>query len=77
MSPDKLVHMANQIAAYFRTQPHDPADKNFADHINKFWEPRMRAQLLSIMDEEGGRGLDEIALKAKPLIRKPAYTLNA
>lgn len=75
MSPDKLVHMANQIAAYFRTQPNDPADAGFAEHINKFWEPRMRAQLLSIMDE-GGHGLDEIAMKAKPLIRKPASLLT-
>jgi hypothetical protein len=45
MSPDKLVRMANQIATFFHSKPHDEAVAGVADHISNFWEPRMRAQL--------------------------------
>lgn len=72
MSPDKLVTMANQIAAFFETQPHEDAAAGTADHINQFWEPRMRRELLRLMEEEGAHGLHETVLKARPLIRKPA-----
>jgi hypothetical protein len=39
MTPDKMVHMANQIALFFASYPHDEAVAGVADHINKFWEP--------------------------------------
>ena len=35
MSPDKLAHMANQIATFFQSQPHDEAVKGVAGHINE------------------------------------------
>ncbi len=37
-----MVRMANQIAAFYKGYPHDYAVKETADHINRFWEPRMR-----------------------------------
>lgn len=55
MSPEKMVAMANQIATFFDSQPGDPAEK-IAGHLSDFWEPRMRAQLLSYIDA-GGTGL--------------------
>lgn len=76
MSPDKLVHTANQIAGFFNTLPHEDAAARVADHINKFWEPRMRRQLFEHMDE-GGQGLDQSVMKARPLIHKAAYSLDA
>ncbi len=72
MSPDKLVMMANQIASFFETLPNEDAAAGTAEHINQFWEPRMRRELLRLMDEEGGRNLHETVLNARPLIRKPA-----
>jgi formate dehydrogenase subunit delta len=45
MTPEKMVHMANQIALFFAGYPEDEAVAGVADHIKKFWEPRMRAQL--------------------------------
>ncbi len=72
MSPEKLVMMANQIASFFETQPHEDAASGCADHINQFWEPRMRRELLALMDEEGAHGLHETVVKARPLIRRPA-----
>ncbi|MFC4214870.1 formate dehydrogenase subunit delta [Pseudophaeobacter arcticus] len=67
MSPEKMVRMANQIATFFKTQPNDDAPAKVAAHIKDFWEPRMRSQLRSYA-ETGGAGLDDIVLKAIPLV---------
>lgn len=71
MTDDKLAYMANQIATAFRAQPREGAAAAVADHINKFWEPRMRAQLLAQLDA-GGAGLDPTVIAAGPAIRRPA-----
>ena len=47
MSPDKLVYMANQIGKFFAHQPHDKAVAAIADHIQKFWDPRMRSEIVA------------------------------
>jgi formate dehydrogenase subunit delta len=57
MSPDKLVYMANQIGKFFASQGPDNAVAGTADHIRKFWDPRMRAAILAHV-ETGGEGLD-------------------
>ena len=38
---DKLTTMANQIAQFFRSYPHDEAVAGIASHIEAFWTPRM------------------------------------
>lgn len=70
MSPDKLIHQANQIAAFFRSQPGNGAD-GVATHINKFWEPRMRRQFFEMI-EAGGKGFDPLVLEAAAQVRRPA-----
>ncbi|ABC92601.1 NAD-dependent formate dehydrogenase, delta subunit protein [Rhizobium etli CFN 42] len=67
----KLVYMANQIATFFKSQPANEAAEGVANHINKFWEPRMRRHLFEILEKEEN-GLDALVLQAAPLIRKPA-----
>ena len=67
MSPEKMVRMANQIATFFKSQPRDDAPEKVAAHIADFWEPRMRAQLREYA-AAGGTGLDDIVLKAVPLV---------
>lgn len=57
MAPDKLVYMANQIGKFFATQGKDEAVAGTADHLKKFWDPRMRAAILAHLDA-GGQGLD-------------------
>ena len=42
MKPEKLVMMANQIGAFFSSQKGDVAVQGIADHLKKFWDPRMR-----------------------------------
>ena len=55
-SNDTLVRMANQIADFFKIQSADLAVAGTADHIRKFWDPRMRSAILSYV-AAGGTGL--------------------
>ena len=47
MSPDKLAYMANQIGTFFAHRKHDVAVAAIADHLVKFWDPRMRSTILA------------------------------
>lgn len=62
-SPDKLVHMANQIGSFFATQRSEDPKAGIANHIEKFWEPRMREAIFAYIDH-GGAGLQEIVRDA-------------
>ncbi|MGE3530043.1 MAG: formate dehydrogenase subunit delta [Methyloceanibacter sp.] len=57
MSPDRLVHMANQIGKFFAYQREDEIVPGIANHIRKFWDPRMRQAIFAYIDA-GGAGLD-------------------
>jgi formate dehydrogenase subunit delta len=47
MQVEKLVRMANQIAANFEYGPDkDKAAAGVADHLRRFWTPSMRAQII-------------------------------
>ena len=58
-----MVHMANQIALFFAPYPRAEAVAGIKDHLNRFWEPRMREQILDYV-AHGGSGLHELALEA-------------
>jgi formate dehydrogenase subunit delta len=58
-----LVHMANQIALYFAPYPHEEAVAGVANHIEKFWEKRMRQQLDAHI-AQGATGLNALVLDA-------------
>ena len=64
MSEQRLVYMANQIATYFRSAPKEEAVASTLDHVQKFWEPRMRRQMLEHLSTHDGAGLNDIALAA-------------
>jgi formate dehydrogenase subunit delta len=50
MNVDNLVHMANQIGEFFSAYPdRQEALDGVANHIHKFWEPRMRVRLLDAL----------------------------
>jgi formate dehydrogenase subunit delta len=63
MEEEYMVHMANQIAQFFASYPHEEAVAGVADHFKSFWEPRMRKQIIEYVGE-GGHGLHELALEA-------------
>ena len=51
MDINNLVHMANQIGEFFSAYPdRDEALEGVANHIRKFWEPRMRLKLFEGID---------------------------
>jgi formate dehydrogenase subunit delta len=63
MSPDKLTYMANQIGWFFRSQGREKAVAGTAEHIRKYWDPRMRKTIYAHLDA-GGKGLDPIVRAA-------------
>jgi formate dehydrogenase subunit delta len=70
MSADKIARMANDIAKFMESKPHDEGVDLLASHINDFWEPRMRKQLFEVIDT-GGAGLRPLVLEAAAKIRRP------
>ena len=75
----RLVYMANQIGKFFQSQGHENAVSGVADHIKKFWDPRMLAGIFAHLDA-GGAGLDPnvreaiAALRAKDAEERRAAT---
>jgi len=61
--PRKLIMMANQIGTFFKSQGPDAAVSGTADHIRRFWDPRMRKAILAYA-ESGGEGLDPLVRDA-------------
>ena len=74
MQQQDMLRMANQIAAFFNGSGPEAAIRDAAEHISKFWDPRMRAMLLAHLDK-GGEGLDATIVKAGSLIKKPKPAL--
>jgi len=50
MSHDRLAYMANQIGRFFAHQDEEHAVAAINDHIRKFWDPRMRKQILAELE---------------------------
>lgn len=69
MSPDKLVMMANQIGKFFASQGNQVAVPGIAEHIKKFWEPRMRNAIFAHLDA-GGAGIDPLVRQALQSLRQ-------
>jgi formate dehydrogenase subunit delta len=63
MESENMVHMANQIALFFASYPKEEAVASVTDHLKKFWEPRMRQQIIQYV-AGGGEGLHELVLES-------------
>lgn len=57
MSAARLVYKANQIGKFFVSEDSESAVAAIADHLTKFWDPRMRAEIVDYL-ATGGEGLD-------------------
>ena len=62
-----LVSMANDIA--INLSLHEDAAERIADHINRFWAPRMRGLLLDYA-AGGGQDLSDALVPALGKLRK-------
>jgi len=64
MSAERLVQMANDIGHFFAAEPQRAdAVAGIANHIQRFWDPRMRRQILAHL-QAGGAGLEELPREA-------------
>ena len=68
MKTERLVTMANDIGHFFNAE----ADKNVAaqgvaNHIKRYWDPRMRREIIAHY-REGGAGLDPVPRSAIALL---------
>ena len=67
MNPEKLQRMANDIARNLAALG-DGAPAAIAEHLRQFWTPRMREELLAIVDA-GGAGLERLVVQAAGILR--------
>lgn len=63
MDRDNLIKMANEIAAFFDAYPSEQAQQEVASHLKRFWDPRMRAELIACV-RAGGDGLAPLVMQA-------------
>lgn len=70
METRDMVRMANQIGTFFKSYGETEAIDGIADHISKFWEPRMRTLFFEHL-EKGGEGFDPLVVKAATAIKRP------
>ncbi|WP_250513705.1 formate dehydrogenase subunit delta [Caballeronia sp. INDeC2] len=65
MDVDNLIEMANRIGDFFDSMP-DRAEAvdSIADHIRRFWEPRMRLAILAALDNP------EASASMEPILRE-------
>ena len=69
MKTDRLVTMANQIGAFFNAEPDkNEAAKSVANHLKRYWDPRMRREIVAHYREAGGAGLDPVSRSAIALL---------
>ncbi|TIX49845.1 formate dehydrogenase [Alteraurantiacibacter aquimixticola] len=72
--------MADQIAVNFAAIGHDNAVLATADHIKKFWDPRMKAQIFaddrSRLSPIAAAAIDKLAAGADPAPQTGATDFN-
>ena len=69
MNIERLVRMANDIGNFFKAEPeHAQAVEGVATHMKRFWDPRMRKEIVAHLDG-GGDGLSELAKEAVGKLR--------
>jgi formate dehydrogenase subunit delta len=73
MNIDLLIKMANQITDFWEGEAgHDVAVKEVATHLRRYWEPRMRAQIITYYHERQGSGLNDVAKAAIGVLAEQA-----
>jgi formate dehydrogenase subunit delta len=65
----KLVRMANQIAAFFRSYPEATAQEGIRGHLLSFWTPRM---LQDLCEHEADTKVDSLVRRVIVSLRTTA-----
>jgi|SRR6516162_1560822 formate dehydrogenase subunit delta len=71
MNIDLLIKMTNEIGDFFKgaeVNDSQAAAQDVANHLRRYWDPRMRAQMLKYYEERQGAGLTDLARNAVALL---------
>ena len=71
MNVDLLIKMTNEIGDFFKgaeVNDSQAAAADVANHLRRYWDPRMRAQMLKYYEERQGAGLTDLARNAVALL---------
>lgn len=69
MNIDLLIKMANEITSFWEGEVgQEKAANEVATHLKRYWEPRMRAQMIGYFEERQGAGLNDVAKAAVALL---------
>ena len=75
MNIDLLIKMANEIGDFFAgASPPEQAARDVATHLRRYWEPRMRAQMLTYYEQRKGAGLSDVAKEAVGILHAASKT---
>ena len=70
MDNQNLIDMANRIGDFFDSMPdREEALTGIADHIRRFWEPRMRRALLAELDAPDANGIEMSGIVREALVK--------
>ena len=73
MNIDLLIKMANEITAFWEGDVGpEKAAAEVASHLRRFWEPRMRGQMTTYLEQRQGSGLSDVAKAAVALLASQA-----
>lgn len=61
------IRMVNKIAVHFGYLPTEQAAAAVADHIRRFWDPRMKRRLMNLAATDP-EDLDPVAVAASALL---------
>jgi len=73
MNIDLLIKMANEITSFWEGEVgQDKAANEVATHLKRYWEPRMRGQMIGYFEQRQGAGLNDVAKAAVALLASQA-----
>jgi len=72
MALDRLVAMANQIGDFFAPYPPERRAEGIRNHLRTYWDPRMREELLELIDADGS-GLAPHVIEGAKLLREESH----
>jgi len=62
------IRLINKIVVHFGYLPADQAVTEVANHVHRFWDPRMKRRLFELVDS-GTKDFEPVAVAAAALLR--------
>jgi formate dehydrogenase subunit delta len=75
MDIEHMVKMVNEISLFFEGESGagEEAARSVANHLRRFWDPRMRKQIIAHYNK-GGAGLEDVGLAGVAILAKDGGT---